>query len=1148
MPSRDPQFRSPGRSARTAATPPAWTLATVVLLAILPGIARPDPGPAVDTSGWMHEFGAPEPDGTICAFEEYQGALIIAGAFTLLEGNPLWHIARWDGGHFRPLGDGLNGPVRALATYRGDLIAAGDFTAAGTMPLSRIARWDGTSWQPLGTGSDIPILTIAVLGDTLFAGGPFGAEFGPPTRAVRAWDGVQWRDAGFEESVPVSEGYVRQLLAFDGRLVGWWDNQRLHPNWDDVPSGVFHLAGERIAGRWRQMPEEYPGEWYLDHFQPDALLVQDARLYAVGGLGYGHLLVEWDGRSWRQLAPPGPYTTAALGTWRGQLLAATDDRLQRWTGTSLEPLTPLDLRPSLLHAWRDELWMAGRHALAPDASQPALFRWDGTTWTHFGRREGSGIRGEDEPYVASLALSGNSPAIFGRFDRAGSGRHIDLAVRRGHGWRSTPLEGGLRATPGSAQSLWSHGPWLYFATYGNFAGRGLLRSSSDRVETVTALGAIPLAIHNWNGRLFLGNQSGQSGRTYIIEREAGDWRSPGWGLNGPVEALCTHRGELVAGGSFTSDMHGTATLRSVACWDGYLWREFGGGLPDPVTALTPFRGGLAAACTLPVDPLDPGFDPTRPARGAVFWFDGTAWQQFGSLFNGRLRDLEVFHGRLVAAGDFTLSPGRGGIAAFEDGNWIAMDEGLNGPAHALLAHDDTLWVGGRFTAAGTAISARFAGWVEPTVPLEDFRLELASPPRAGSKAAAADSIPPPLPPDAPRVRVSFRLPDDPRFDRAVLRLGSTGFPADPADGDPLRPGTDGSFDGEPGEEIVYSRAVAEGSTLYVCGFAIDVDGQVSRPVQSILPVPDRTPPVFWTEVRRLRPEAPGTIRFGIELHCDEPDPSPAPRARFGSEESILERRTGPPGFWIAEVSRPTAAESESIRISLADSVRNTTVATGRWVLAPVFPQKAGRCAVDEATWVEFPVDAVRDPSWLVIVKQPEAGAPTAASLGAWQIALNESPRRPLLFVDRPASRTAQPIDLDRLVLTGPGGDRLPGTYDPETGQIWFWIERNGLYWLTSADQPASTRADPRALTVDGPFPNPARRAFEIRWELDARQAVRFELFDVTGRRVATPFDGLAGPGAEIFRWSPSPDLPPGVYFGQVRTGTAERTVRLVWRP
>ncbi len=1096
----------------------------------------------------MTEFGAPEPDGMICALGEYQGALIIAGEFTILEDTPLWHIARWDGERFDPLERGLNGPVRALATYRGDLIAAGDFTAAGEVAVSCIARWDGTEWHPLGRGSDIPILTVAVVGDTLFAGGPFGAEFGTPARAVRAWDGVQWRDAGFDESVPVSEGYVHQLLAFDGRLVAWWDNDRLHPDYDDVPSGVFHLAGERIAGRWRQMPEEYPGEWFLDHFQPDALLVQDGRLYAVGELGYGHLLVEWDGRSWRQLASPGPYTTASLGFWRGQLLVSTDDRLHRWTGSNLELMTPLDLYPSTLHAWREDLWTAGRYALAPGSPQPALFRWDGTIWTHYGRREGLGLCGENEPFVASLAISGRAPAVYGRFDRAGGVACTDLIVRDGHGWQRRHTERRQRAAPGSAHSLWSHGPWLYFGIYSSFDGPFLMRSSSEQAEGVSGLGATPVVIHNWDGRLFIGGPFTRPAPSYIVERVPGDWHSPRGGLNGPVEALCTYRGVLVAGGSFTASIRETAPLRSIACWDGWRWFDLGGGLPDPVTALAPFRGGLAAACTLPGDSLDPGFDSARPARGAVFWFDGSAWQPLGAAFNGRVRDLEVFHGRLIAAGDFTLAPGRGAVAALEEGDWVAIGEGMNGPANALLAHDDTLWVGGRFTAAGSTISARLAGWIEPTVPLEDFLVELAGTPRSGSEATAADSAGPVLPPDSPRARVSFRLPDDPRFDRAFLRTSSTGFPADPEEGDPLRPGTDGSFDGGPGDRVSHEFQVAEGTTLYIAGFAADLDGQVSRPSRSILHVPDQTPPWFSANIRRLPSLGSGAIRFQIDALCPEPPPPPGPSARFGDEVTLLERPTGDPFAWFGVVARPPSAQGEAVLISVADSVGNVTTAISRWAAAPVFAQAGGRCTFDDATWVEYREDVVHDPAWLTIVGQPESAGFDLDRLGAWHIALNEEPRHPLLLFHRPSSRSTRSIDLSRLALAAPHGERLAGTFDSDIGVIWFWIDRNGDYRLVRNDTPTSSPADPHLLRLEGPFPNPSYRTITVRWEVAARQPVHFELFDVAGRRVARLFDGLSGPGPQTFTWSPSVDLPAGIYFGRVRTENSERSVRLVWRP
>lgn len=83
----------------------------------------------------------------------------------------------------------------------------------------------------------------------------------------------------------------------------------------------------------------------------------------------------------------------------------------------------------------------------------------------------------------------------------------------------------------------------------------------------------------------------------------------------------------------------------------------------------------------------------------------------------------------------------------------------------------------------------------------------------------------------------------------------------------------------------------------------------------------------------------------------------------------------------------------------------------------------------------------------------------------------------------------------------------------------------------------SVPSGPRAslsLSLSAPWPNPARGATRVRLTLDRAAPVRVQVVDVSGRKVASVFDGTLGPGPHTLTWSGRRDdgsaAPGGVYF------------------
>jgi len=127
------------------------------------------------------------------------------------------HIARWDGANWSALGGppspGTNNLVNAMAMDgNGHLYAGGSFTTAGGVSASRVAKWDGGNWSALGDGVDDTIDTLVVDGsNNVYAGGWFLNAGGAPAKRVAKWSGGAWSALGSGMN-----DWVVKALAVDG--------------------------------------------------------------------------------------------------------------------------------------------------------------------------------------------------------------------------------------------------------------------------------------------------------------------------------------------------------------------------------------------------------------------------------------------------------------------------------------------------------------------------------------------------------------------------------------------------------------------------------------------------------------------------------------------------------------------------------------------------------------------------------------------------------------------------------------------------------------------------------------------------------------------------------------------------------------------
>ncbi len=129
------------------------------------------------------------------------------GVFTKAGSLTVNNIARWDTTtlSWSALGSGMSGPgtgpVFALAVSDTNLYAGGDFTAAGPTTAFRIAKWNGSHWSPLGDGMNSTVYSLAVNTNGVFAGGSFTGAGVINTNLssffrIGKWDGFRWSSLG----------------------------------------------------------------------------------------------------------------------------------------------------------------------------------------------------------------------------------------------------------------------------------------------------------------------------------------------------------------------------------------------------------------------------------------------------------------------------------------------------------------------------------------------------------------------------------------------------------------------------------------------------------------------------------------------------------------------------------------------------------------------------------------------------------------------------------------------------------------------------------------------------------------------------------------------------------------------------------------
>jgi len=406
------------------------------------------------------------------------------------------------------------------------------------------------------------------------------------------------------------------------------------------------------------------------------------------------------------------------------------------------------------------LYAGGSFNIAHDTTKKNIAKWDGSTWSSFGR----GMNGD-----VYILLFDNSNNLYagGSFDTAGKIAANRIAKWDGSTWSALETGvsnavkiividslnnlyvGGDFDTAGGIVAnhiaKWDGSAWSAFGSGTSSAVYSIAIADSKRFyvggKFTTAGGAAANHIAKWDGKNWNALGSGTnknvnavyvdaSGNLYaggdfdtvagvainhIAQWDGTDWNALGKGMDSCVKTLSMDSaGNLYAGGYF--DTAGNVAAKHIAKWYGGAWSALGEGRGGSVlTVAINKAGNVFAGGTF--DSLN------EKATYNIAKWNGNSWSAYSSndglFLNGSVFAVAIdSSNNIYIGGSFKIYNNDSGLHYLVEWNgskWCSLGSGINNPVKALLF--DKYWnlfAGGTFDSAGGIKTSKIAQWTNNT--------------------------------------------------------------------------------------------------------------------------------------------------------------------------------------------------------------------------------------------------------------------------------------------------------------------------------------------------------------------------------------------------------------------------------------------------
>ncbi len=224
------------------------------------------------------------------------GSIIAAGNFSLVGGDSIPAICRWNGEMWNDMGAPFaNLPyasVNAMKMFMGKLYVAGNFTDIAGSGSSNIGTWDGNIWGGVESGTSGEIFTLEEFNNQLYVGGNIWQINGVSQYNLARWDGSQWLTfdnppGGTVYSLLNSDG----LLYVGGAFTVYQNNEAFSgiaawngSAWQDVGGGIAGVTYPTVRAIARGTDGVYIGG-----------------TFTTAGSTNANNIARWDGSVWHTL-------------------------------------------------------------------------------------------------------------------------------------------------------------------------------------------------------------------------------------------------------------------------------------------------------------------------------------------------------------------------------------------------------------------------------------------------------------------------------------------------------------------------------------------------------------------------------------------------------------------------------------------------------------------------------------------------------------------------------------------------------------------------------------------------------------------------------------------------------------------------------
>lgn len=619
-------------------------------------------------------------------------------------------------------GAGTSGILTALDAHDGIYIG-GTFEYINGIEATSIAFWDGTTWKMLGKGlknSGEPGVVYSLLadGDKLYAGGRFDYAGETQTSGLAVWNKASgsWSAVG-SEGDPGADGNINSIIKHNNKIYVAGDFGEIN---GVTASNIAMWDGNT----WAEVGGGINGEVH-------SIKQIDGKIYAVGnfsqaGAQPAENMAVFDGTDWEEFAGGSDGAVVAIeavgnailvGGEFSQLDGENISYLGEWDGTQWKKISPGPTgEVTKIRAANNGYIVSGHFTGIGIDDAPGLAFRENNAWV-IPEFELSPPFFIPIPVVFDAVPYKNGHILAGAFYKADGIIFNNIAyltadkeIEPFHPAASS------QGITGAIGRITAHGDAVYAA--GEFLapaipedGLGFAKWNGTAWEApLTDLGFTADPLYSEGDNLYVGghfeiNDGTEVSGIAVYNSSEDIWSTMGDGINGDVYAVVKYGNKIYAGGQFDS-VNGNAgdAARNVAVWDGSKWSALSSGAgtsSDWINSLVIYKGQLIAAGKF-------------NELGNIAAWDGVSWNILGDGVNGLVNNLIVGDDTLYIAGEFTSAGSSNAntyyIAAWDGSDWSAVGDGFDDTVYALAYKEGVLYAGGAFNNSGLEERSKVAAW------------------------------------------------------------------------------------------------------------------------------------------------------------------------------------------------------------------------------------------------------------------------------------------------------------------------------------------------------------------------------------------------------------------------------------------------------